>query len=168
MKTDSGSKAVVQKNSVTMRSIFRHMMEEEYYPVFEETHITFEIQGNMAVLEYEEGIMSLREFFSIDEEAYDMFLEASNATMTRSFMVKPVLLDDMCTIMFSFEIPCTNMREFKKHLKTGIKLLSEALETHRDEMRKLIIAEGMLTTAVPAIDETSPMTGNCIKRKVLT
>ena len=151
-----------------MRSIFRYMMEEGYYPVFEETHIMFEFQDNMIVLEYEDGIMSLRLFLSIDEDAYDMFLEASNATMLRSFMVKPVLLEDMCTIMFSFEIPCTNMREIKKHLKTGIRMLSDTLEIHRDEMRKLIIAEEVLTTTIPAIEETSPMTGNCIKRKVLS
>ena len=54
------------------------MMEDGYYPVFEQTHIQFGMDDNIAVVEYEEGILSVRLFFSIDEEAYDLFLEACN------------------------------------------------------------------------------------------
>jgi hypothetical protein len=53
------------KTSLNMRSIFRCMMEEGYYPVYENTHITFGLEDNLAVVEYEEGILSVRLFFSI-------------------------------------------------------------------------------------------------------
>ena len=65
-----------KRNGLTFRRIFRYLMEERYYPQYEKTHILFELDGNMAVLEYEEGILSVRLFFSIDEEEYDNFLEA--------------------------------------------------------------------------------------------
>ena len=70
-----------------MRVIFRCMMEDGYYPTYEGTHILFNVDDNTAVLEYEEGILSIRIFFSIEEDAYDLFLEASNAMMMESFIV---------------------------------------------------------------------------------
>ena len=89
-----------------MRVIFRCMMEEGYYPSYENTHILFNVEDNVAVLEYEEDILSIRIFFSIDEDAYDLFLEASNAAMFESYIVKPVIMDNMENIMFSCEILC--------------------------------------------------------------
>ena len=110
------------KKNLDMRSIFRCMMEEGYYPTFEKTHILFDLADNTAVVEYEEGVLSVRIFFSIDEEAYDLFLEASNAVMMDTFMVKPAVLDDMKNIMFSCEIPCDTAKEFRKFLQKDLSL----------------------------------------------
>jgi hypothetical protein len=60
-KTKSG-------RTLTMRSIFRCMMEDGYYPTFEKTHIQFDMDDNIAVVEYEEGILAVRLFFSIEED----------------------------------------------------------------------------------------------------
>ena len=168
MKTDSGKKTGAGRGSLTMRSIFRCMMEEGYYPTFEKTHIIFGIEDNLAVLEYEEGIISMKLFFTIDEDAYDLFLEASNETMFKTFMVKPVLLDDMNTIMFSFEVPCGTTRELRKILRIGIEYLGKALETHRHEMKKLILAEETATATLPATDDSASMAGRGSKTKMLS
>ena len=70
-----------KKSSLTMRSMFKAMMEGGYYPTFNKTHILFNMEDNIGVVEYEEGILSVRLFFTIEEEAYDLFLEASNSAM---------------------------------------------------------------------------------------
>ena len=165
---DMEKKTADKSQCLSMMDIFRCMMEEGYYPTYEKTHIIFGIDDNMAVLEYEEGIISMRLFFSIDEDAYDLFLEASNETMFRTFMVKPVLLDDMDTIMFSFEVPCSTVRELRKMLRLGVKHLGKALDIHRMEMKKLILAEEMATAALPATDDSSSMAGRGNKAKMLS
>ena len=137
-----------------MRSIFRCMMEDGYYPTFEKTHILFDLADNTAVVEYEEGVLSVRIFFSIDEEAYDLFLEASNAVMMDTFMVKPAVLDDMKNIMFSCEIPCDTAKEFRKFFPRCIQLLQEGLRAHKSEMRRMILADQVASKAIPATDES--------------
>ena len=97
---------------LSMRSMFRCMMEEGYYPTFEQTHIQFGLDDNIAVVEYEEGVLSVRLFFSIEEEAYEIFLEASNMMMIETFAVKPVILEDMKNIMFSCEMRCDTRKVF--------------------------------------------------------
>ena len=139
--------------SLNMRSIFRCMMENGYYPSFEQTHIQFGLDENIAVVEYEEGVLSVRLFFSIDKEAYEFFLEASNTTMIETFAVKPAILEDMKNIMFSCEMMCDNLREFKKLLPWAIERLQEALDVHKEEMKKLIIAEEVASKTIPAIDD---------------
>lgn len=150
--------------SLNMRSIFRCMMEEGYYPVFEQTHIQFGMDDNIAVVEYEEGILSVRLFFSIDEEAYDLFLEACNLTMLETYIVKPALLDDMKNLMFSCEMMCDNLREFRKFFPRAVARLKEALTIHKAEMKKMILASEVASATVPAADDA--MAGTV--RKILS
>lgn len=140
------------------------MMEDGYYPTFEQTHIQFGIDDNIGVVEYEEGILSVRLFFSIEEDAYDLFLEASNMTMTETYAVKPAVLDDMQNIMFSCETFCDNVREFRKFLPRAIARLKEALIIHRGEMKKLVLANEVAHATIPVKDES--VTG--IGRKLLS
>lgn len=140
--------------SLTMRSIFRCMMEDGYYPTFEKTHIQFGMDDNIAVVEYEEGILAVRLFFSIEEEAYDLFLEASNSMMMYNWCAKAVVLDDMKNIMFGCEIPCDNVREFRKFFPRCIEMLREGLRAHKSEMRRLILADQVASKAIPAADES--------------
>ena len=141
------------------------MMEGGFCPIYEKTHIVFGIDDNMAVVEYEEGVLSVRIFFSIDEESYPLFLEASNATMIKAFSVKPVVLDDLKNIMFSCEVLCDNVREFRKFFPRSIELLKDALKQHRAEMKKLIMAEDLALRKVPASDDFSSMAGSIKSRK---
>ena len=136
-----------------MRSMFRCMMEEGYNPTFEQTHIQFGLDDNIAVLEHEEGVLSVRLFFSIEEDAYELFLEASNMMMIETFAVKPVVLEDMKNIMFSCEMKCGTLREFKKCLPWAIDKIKEALSVHKRAMKKLILASELVSKTIPATDD---------------
>lgn len=140
--------------SLSMRSIFRCMMEGGYYPVYEKTHVVFELDGNLAIVEYEEGILSVRIFFSIEKEWYSRFLKAGNNTMMKAFMVKPVVMNDLKNLMFSCEMFCDNVREFRKFFPRSIEILREAMHLHRIEM------------TIPATDEFSSMTGTAKNHKI--
>ena len=126
--------------SLSLKKIFRCMMEDGYYPEFEKTHILFDMDGNIAVVEYRKDILSVQLFFSIESELSEIFLEASNLAMLDSFIVKPVVLDDRKNIMFSCETICDNMREFRKFFPRAIERLRDALTSHKTEMKKLLIA----------------------------
>lgn len=143
------------KGTLNMRTIFRCMMEGGYYPTYEKTHILFSIEDNAAVVEYEEGILSIRIFFSIDEDDYDLFLEASNATMLKTFLVKPVVMDNMKNIMFSCEMMCDNVREFRKFFPRGIRYLRDAMILHKAEMKRLVLTENVSSATVSAAEDTS-------------
>lgn len=154
--------------TLTMRSMFRAMMEEGYYPYFNKTHIMFNHDDNMVIVEHANGILCLRLFFSIEEEAYDLFLEASNQTMLDTYIVKPVLMDDMKTIMFSCETFCDNIREFRKLFPRCIHLIDESIAAHRKEMKKLVLAEETVSKTIPASDEWSSLAGTLKSQKILS
>lgn len=151
-----------------MRSMFRAMMEEGYYPYFNKTHIMFNHDDNMVIVEHANGILCLRLFFSIEEEAYDLFLEASNQTMLDTYIVKPVLMDDMKAIMFSCETFCDNIREFRKLFPRCIHLIDESIAAHRKEMKKLVLAEETVSKTIPASDEWSSLAGTLKSQKILS
>ena len=130
------------------------MMEDGYYPSFEKTHILFAIDDNTAVVEYEEGVLSIRVFFSIEEEAFDLFLEASNATMIETFIVKPTVLDDRKNIMFSFEMLCGTTREFRKYFPLGIERLAETIMMHKAEMKRLILSRKVSSATISTPEES--------------
>lgn len=136
-------KAMEKKNELTLRKIFRYLMENGYCPTYEKTHIIFGVGSNMAVMEYEESVLSLRLFFSIEEEEYGNFLEASNECMTSTFMVKSVILDDMKNLMFSCETLCDTFRDFQRFFPRMLSFLAECLETHKQDMREILIAENV-------------------------
>ena len=142
-----------QNHSLTMRKIFAYLMENGYEPSYEDGYILFEIDNDTSVLEYDNGILSVRTFFSIDEEGYDMFLEASNLAMIKSFMIRPVVMEDMKSIMFSCETLCESMSEFRRYLPRLIEFSRKGLAAHKNEMKQLIRATEMLMTKMPASDE---------------
>ena len=142
-----------QNHSLTMRKIFAYLMENGYEPSYEDGYILFEIDNDTSVLEYDNGILSVRTFFSIDEEGYDMFMEASNLTMIKSLMIRPVIMEDMKSIMFSCETLCESMSEFRRYLPRLIEFSRKGLAAHKNEMKQLIRATEMLMTKMPASDE---------------
>ena len=144
--------------SLNMARIFRCMMEEGYYPIFETTHIVFGLDDNLAIVEYEEGVLSVRLFFSIEEEMYPLFLEASNETMITTFAVKPVVLNDRKNLMFSCETLCDTLREFRKFFPRSVEMIRESLNRHRAVMKKTI----------PAKDDYPSMAGTVKSQKVVS
>ena len=129
------------------------MMEQGYNPKFEDNYILFEIDDNTSVLELDEGILSVRTFFTIDEDGYDLFLEASNFAMIKSLVIRPVIMEDMKSIMFSCETICDNMRDFKRFLPKLIEFSKRGLEIHRHEMKELIAATEFLNKTKPATED---------------
>ena len=161
MKTDTPKK----RSQLTLRSMFMHMMENGYEPEFEDSHIQFGIGEDTAVIEHREGILSVRLFYSIDEEEYELFLEASNMTMLRTYSVKVVVLEDMTDLMFSWESACENIRDFKRILPIAVTRLKEAIRIHKEEMKKLIFASGVAAATIPAADISMAGIG---KRKIVS
>lgn len=143
--------------SLNLRSIFRCMMEDGYYPTFEKSHILFGLEDNIAVVEYEDGVLSIRVFFHIDKEARGLFLEASNEVMTETLMVKPAVLEDMKSIMFSFETLCLTVRDFRRFFPKGVRLLNDALAMHKLEMHRHILEEKVSSAALSAAEDTYMM-----------
>ena len=139
--------------TLTMRKIFTYMMENGYEPRCEDGYILFEIDDNTSVLELEDGILSVRTFFSIDEDGYEMFLEASNLSMIKSLMIRAVVLQDRKSIMFSCETFCDSMNGFKRALPKLVDLSRKGLEAHRNEMMELIQVTEMLSAKKPASDD---------------
>lgn len=120
------------------------MMEEGYHPYYEKTHIVFELDDNLAVVEYDRNILSVRLFFSIEEDMAQSIINVSNSVMTGSVLVKPAVLDDMKNLMFSCETMCENIRQFKSFFPKTIDILNDALNLHRKEMKIMIMAGAYL------------------------
>jgi hypothetical protein len=154
-------KTADKSQSLNMASIFRCMMEDGYYPDFEENHIQFDLDDNTAVVTYDGDIMAVRVFFSIDEEEYGLFLEASNMMMLETYAIKPVVLDDMISLMFSCEVMCDNVRDFRRFFPRAIERLRNGLKVHKNEMKKLVLASE-IAAKIPASEETG------IRRKIFS
>ena len=153
VKTNRTAMKEDHTSSLTMKKIFTYMMESGYEPRYEDGYILFEIEDNTSVLEYEDGILSVRTFFTIDEDGYDMFLEASNFAMIKSLMIKPVVMEDMKSIMFSSETLCDSMSEFRRFLPRLIEFSKKGLEIHKNEMMELMKATEMPGTKMPVSDD---------------
>ena len=147
----------IKAQSLSMKSIFQYMMEEGYNPDFQHSHIQFNLDGNIAVVDAEDGFVSLRIFFSIEKEDYELFLEASNQTMLKTYAIKPAVMDDMDDIVFSNEFFCDNLHDLKRFFPRAIETMKEALDTHKNEMRKLVMTKSALAKSIPATEE--PVTG---------
>ena len=156
------------QKTLTKLNMFKAMMEGGYYPYYNKTHIMFSHDDNTVIVEHEDGILCVRLFFTIEEEAYDLFLEASNQTMLNTFVTKPVLMDDMKTIMFSCETFCDNIREFRKLFPRCIHLIDESIAAHKKEMKKLVLAEEALSKTIPASDDWSSLAGTLKSQKILS
>ena len=130
--------------SLSLKKIFRCMMEEGYHPSYETSHIIFELGDNLAVVEYENSILSVRLFFTIEEEMAQTIINVSNSVMTESQMVKPTVLDDMKNLMFSCETMGENIRQFRSFFPKAIELLGEAWSIHRKEMKIMILHKSVL------------------------
>ena len=156
------------QKTLTKLNMFKAMMEGGYYPYYNKTHIMFSHDDNPVIVEQANGILCLRTFFTIEEEAYDLFLEASNQTMLDTYIVKPVLMNDMKTIMFSCETFCYNIREFRKFLPHCIHLIDESIAAHKKEMKKLVLAEEALSKTIPASDDWSSLAGTLKSQKILS
>ena len=151
--------------ALTLRDIFRCMMEDRRSPIYEDSHILFGIDDNLAVVEYEEKILAVRLFFSIDTEACRLFIEASNSMMLTTDIVKAVVLDDRTNIMFSCEMMCDTVKEFKKFFPRAVEYIKEAVVEHKREMKRLITSPDILSGNIAGTDEAAPSNN---KRKPLS
>lgn len=140
------------------------MMEDGRGPIYEDSHILFGIDDNLAVVEYEAKILSVRLFFSIDPESSRLFIDASNSMMLTTDIVKAVVLDDKKNIMFSCEMMCDTVREFRRFFPRAVEYIKEAVAEHKHEMKRLIISTDISSGNIAGADEAAPH----IKRKPLS
>ena len=75
--------------------------------------------------------------------------------MLDTFLVRPVILDNMKNIMFSCEMMCDNVREFRKFFPRGIRYLRDAMILHKAEMKRLVLTENVSSATVSAAEDTS-------------
>lgn len=133
-----------KKKTLTLRKMFRYMMENGYEPSYESTHILFDIEDNTAVLEYDEGFLAIRMFFGIDKEEFRNFLEASNSCMQMTYIIRPVILEDHRTIMFSCETICDTFRDFERFFPKMLVSLQEGLVAHKHQMQELLLWQSLV------------------------
>ncbi len=137
----------MKTQSLTMRQIFTHMMENGYAPSYEDNCIVFETDDDTSILEYEDGVLTLRTFFTIDSDAYEMFLEASNGAMLKSYMVKAAVLEDKESIMFCSETFCQTFSDFRRFFPKLLQCARRGVVIHKSQMREL------MAKRKPAVDE---------------
>ena len=139
--------------SLATRKIFSYLMENGFNPKFEDGCIIFDIDETTSILEYDDGILTLRTFFTIEEEEFDMFLEASNLAMLKSTMMKAVIIEDMNSIMFSCETYCDNVSDFKRYFPKMLESSRKGIKIHKTQMKELIRASELASRKMPATDE---------------
>ena len=142
------------KKSLSLTDICRKMMEEGYYPKYEKSHIVFGLKDNLAIVEYNDGILAARVFFSIEEDYNELMLDASNSVMLDTYTVKPVILDDRQNIMFSCEVMCETLRDFKRFFPKMLCRLEDTIKRHKSEMKELLLAEEAAALVVLPGDKT--------------
>ena len=130
-----------------LTDICRYMMEEGYYPKYEKTQLLFYIDGNMTLLEYENDILVMRVFFSINEDDFNLFMEVSDTVMLNTHTVKALVTHDRKSIMFCCETMCDNRKSLRKFLPAMISNLKDAMNRHREQMRMQILTHTLYTTA---------------------
>lgn len=123
------------------------MMEEGYYPKYEKTQLLFYIDRNMTLLEYENDILVMRVFFSINEDDFNLFMEVSDTVMLNTHTVKALVTHDRKSIMFCCETMCDNRKSLRKFLPAMISNLKAAMNQHREQMRMQILTHTLYTTA---------------------
>ncbi len=154
-----------RKQGLNITGVFQYMMENGYNPSFEYTHIQFECDGNTSVVECEDGFVTVRIFFSIEADEYDLFIEASNLMMTQTYSVKSVVLEDRENIVFSCEFFCDNLKDFKSFFPRAVECIVDGLNVHKSEMRKLLTAR---KNDIKAIPDTTDDFVTGITRKLLS
>jgi hypothetical protein len=147
------TKSPLSKPALNLMNIFKYMMEEGYFPNYEYTHISFDLDGTIATVECEDGFASVRIFFSIDKDKYDMFIEASNLTMMKTYAVKPTVMDDRENLIFSIEFLCDGIRDFRRYFPRSLDCLRDALISHKAEMKRLIEKRNADTKKVPDTED---------------
>lgn len=149
MKTESP----FRKPGLSLTNVFKYMMESGYNPSYEYSHIQFDLEENIAVVECENGFASVRIFYSIEKEESDMFIQASNQTMINTYSVKPVVLEDRENIVFSCEFFCNNIRDFRRFFPRALDCLRDVLSTHKAEMKKIFLSATRETKPIPDTEE---------------
>ena len=130
-----------------LTDICRYMMEEGYYPKYEKTQLLFYIDGNITLLEYENDILVMRVFFSINEDDFNLFMEVSDTVMLNTHTVKALVTHNKKSIMFCCETMCDNRKSLRKFLPAMISNLKAAMNQHREQMRMQILTHTLYTTA---------------------
>ena len=85
--------------------------------------------------------------------------------MLTTDIVKAVILDDRANIMFSCEMMCDTVREFKKFFPRAVGYIKEAVAEHKSEMKRILTSTDISSGNIVGADEAAP---SKTKRKPLS
>lgn len=122
------------------QDILQAIREEGYFPVAEDNgDVRFKVNGTLLVVAREgAGCVSIRVYFVLDESNSEPAILAANEIMSRYLLVRPVVSPSRDSIVFCIDSFCPGADVFRKMLPESISLLGEAIESHHNEMEKIM------------------------------
>lgn len=142
-----------------MRKIFAYLMENGYRPALEDSCMLLQANDNSFVLEHHDNTLTLRTFYAIEKDEYDLFLEASNMSMLDSFMIKPVIMDEGESLMFSCETFCVTFSDFRRFFPMMMEYMGKGIDAHKHYMNELLGMTELLGGKMPVSNEQVIRTG---------
>lgn len=138
--------------ALTTQDILQSIKEEGYFPVAEDNgDVRFKVNGTLLVVTRGASeCVSIRVYYAMDENNSEPAVLAANEIMSRYLLVRPVVSPSGDSIVFCIDSFCPSADVFRKMLPESISLLGEAIESHHDEMEKIMKKR---SSAVPSMEE---------------
>ena len=154
MTTINRSKMERQNSNskIDTQDILQAIKEEGYFPLTEDNgDVRFKVNGTLLVVTRGASeCVSIRVYYAMDENNSEPAVLAANEIMSRYLLVRPVVSPSGDSIVFCIDSFCPSADVFRKMLPESISLLGEAIESHHDEMEKIMKQR---SCAVPSMEE---------------
>lgn len=126
--------------ALTTQDILQSIKEEGYFPVAEDNgDVCFKVNGTMLVVTRGTSeCVSIRVYYAIDENNSKPAMLAANEIMSRYLLIRPVVSSSGDSIVFCIDSFCPSADVFRKMLPESISLLGETIESHYNEMEKIM------------------------------
>lgn len=126
--------------ALTTQDILQSIKEEGYFPVAEDNgDVRFKVNGTMLVVTRGTSeCVSIRVYYAIDESNSKPAMLAANEIMSRYLLIRPVVSPSGDSIVFCIDSFCPSADVFRKMLPESISLLGETIESHYNEMEKIM------------------------------
>lgn len=126
--------------ALTTQEILQAIREEGFFPVAEDNgDVCFKVNGTMLVVTRGTSeCVSIRVYYAMDEKNSEPAMLAANEIMSRYLLVRPVVSPSGDSIVFCIDSFCPSADVFRKMLPESISLLGETIESHYNEMEKIM------------------------------
>lgn len=122
------------------KNILQVIREEGFFPVAEENgDVRFKVNGTVLVVTRGASeCVSIRVYYALNENNSNLAMLAANEIMSRYLLVRQVVSPSRDGIVFCIDSFCPSADVFRKMLPESISLLGEAIESHHNEMEKIM------------------------------